>query len=306
MESSLEIESTNPENEMQNSVKEDDIKTTDELCDDKGVVDKTEDEVILINGEFYENQQSDTSKNYDGIKIENSHFSNDNCQVTISSNHSTIINTSEIPHDKSNISIVTIEDGKNISIKSSDSFKCTKSNSVNGTNVNDNQRVNIDDKENNKKIVLSNEYVPNNVKDKRASSVENVKPNDVKSKRLSQDEKASQQATNDSNKRTTIKVNLNLVSDNENEKRSNKPLKSDTANSNLLTRIDQVNSTAINSRNYEKNHWNNDSKNLKRESSTSSSCFSSIGSSDKENGNIISSVEEQIVLRKKREMVCVL
>lgn len=230
------------------------------------------------------------------IKENGNYASNDNCQVTISSNHSTIINPNENiaeEEDKSNISIVTIENGTNISIKSSDINKVIKSTDL-GSNESSlaqlGSPVAESKRENKEKIVLNNEYVPQKERNFEHS---------VKEETSGEQEKLSRTSSNnDQSIKTTIKVNLNLVSENEKESvpklvKQQSENNKEANNSKLLTRIDQVNS-----RNYERkrippeviinnqpNAISNDVENTTNHASSTTN-------------------EQAVILRKKREMVC--
>ena len=252
----------------------DDIFTTKENGSDNNnneciknnqIKESSGDKVILINHPIV-----DVNSSHDDIKVkENGNFSSDNCQVTISSNHSTIINSNEAAEeDKSNISIVTIKNGKNISIKSSDyKFKNGELNNIEYDKSNNNvplgptSNKKIIDQE---KIVLNNEYVPQI----DSNSNENI----IESSKSEKSTKTS--STNDTNIKTTIKVNLNLVSERDLPTTTQK-----SSDNKLLTRIDQATS-----RNYER----------KREIASSQLC------NDKENNHTI---EQAVILRKKRETV---
>ncbi|KAJ6221662.1 hypothetical protein RDWZM_000207 [Blomia tropicalis] len=290
------------------------------------------DQVILIShprAELEEDQDSSTSANSSFMIKENGTFTPEQCQVTISSNHSTIINTNEVSdEDKSNISIVTIENGKKISIKSSDSIKISNSDlddkdrsetetTKEEITVEPNEkdiRVSSRNGKNKEKIVLNNSYVPQKqqvIEELKRSSKHFEGP----IKNSSSEEKSLKRTTksvssNDgSNIKTTIKVNLNLVSDDEPYQQkhngsSNKTVSStskSSENGKLLTRIDQASS-----RNYER----------KRSELSGSQTTASSGNSisDKENGISCNSNghhgnsngnvnhDQAVVLRKKREM----
>lgn len=298
-EKTSEVEANNVTSPPANTATENGkIADTEELAEESiaSQHDKSDGEITLINnvnGDAFTHNHSNhesPGKVFDGIKIENGHFNNsDSCQVTISSNHSTIINTSEVAPDKTNISIVTIEDGKNISIKSSDSFK--KSDSK--------PKTNGFEKEEKSTVTENEKSIPKPaVSDQNHAASEKIEPA-IEIAQPKESEDSIGNSKNDSIGRTMIKVNLKLLPENNGDSQTKPATKND-----LLTRIDQV--TPIN--NSRSSHWNsNESKNLKRESSNSSSCFSSISSSDKENANHIVPVDDQPVsLRKKREMVCLL
>lgn len=229
-----------------------------------------------------------------GVKmVENGHHQDNNCQVTILSNHSTIINTVDVPDNQKNISIVTIEDSKNISIKSSDDH----------LGQNNNKR---DRKSESPKIVLNNEYVGSSEKSFEISKPKKDSPkqaNNINNKPLKENSNNKAIRTDSSNsKKTTIKVNLNLKSDNV-QKNGNKVNAKTDAN-NYLTRIDQANSISHSIPSARHNNKMNESKSLKRESSNSSSNFGSLGSSDKENKmQNLSPDQSAVIIRKKQEMV---
>lgn len=252
------------------------------------------DQVVLISHPKVD-AQADATKNaasVEAVKItENGNkTSNENCQVTISSNHSTIISTNETPEeDKSNISIVTIENGKDISIKSSDfnRIKATDLENVVSYASSDSTRPTSASSSGKKaakpeKIVLNNEYVPQ----KLAEQSENEAPPPLGE----QTEKSLSRTSsnNDQNIKTTIKVNLNLVSESESKHGSKAAT---PENSKLLTRIDQVNS-----RNYER----------KREvaNNQANSVVGNGPDNEIANNGINASSDQSVILRKKREMVC--
>lgn len=210
-------------------------------------------------------------------------FDDDNCQVTILSNHSTIINTvsQSTPEDHRNISIVTIDDGKPISIQTSE----VQSNNKQERAINDNY-ASID-KSTKGRIIIQT--------DKQTQKPLSNKNDDVV------------MPTSNANIKTTIKVNLNLKSENERQRQPNSPKRIPAEDNHVTTKIDQV-TPVICSRNYGNHERNNhhhhhghhhhghhhknvqsppielNNKSLKRESSNSSSSnFGSVGSSDKEN-----------------------
>lgn len=261
------------------------------------------DKVMLISASSSAEPKNALPSDEKGKIKENGNIaSNDNCQVTISSNHSTIINPNENiveEEDKSNISIVTIENGTNISIKSSDidQVKSTDLGKVASFNSNDSSLAQLGSpfadgkREKVEKIVLNNEYVPQKERNFEHSIKETSSGEHDKLSRTS--------SNNDQSIKTTIKVNLNLVSENEKEGVSNlvKPHTENKqeANSKLLTRIDQVNS-----RNYER-------KKIPPEVIVNSQ--PNAVSNDVENAiNHANSTthEQAVILRKKREMVCLL
>src|SRR5699024_6528098 len=159
-----------------------------------------------------------------------------------------------------------IENGTNISIKSADFNKVVKTtdlDDVASCKSNDSSQLSPVPSEkkrtkaataNKEKIVLNNEYVPEN----------NLSGESDKLSRTS--------SSNDQNIRTTIKVNVNLVAENESENGPRGGAKSESSGK-QLTRIDQ----AVNSRNYER----------KREVASNNQVVNSnaVGNSDKENGN---------------------
>ncbi|OTF75294.1 hypothetical protein BLA29_005338, partial [Euroglyphus maynei] len=230
-------------------------------------------------------------------------FDDDNCQVTILSNHSTIINTTgqQTPEDHRNISIVTIDDGKSISIQTSDDKQDQTANDAYA----------LVDKSSKGRINKQHKQSPPSP---------------------SQPSSAKNDVTN-SNVKTTIKVNLNLKSENE-RRNANSPKRVPVDNNQqLTTRIDQVTPMVSNRNNgnHERNNHHHhhhhhhkmvqspttesNNKSLKRESSNSSSSnFGSVGSSDKENAiNSVNKSQQHandqssaaILLRKKqRDMVC--
>lgn len=246
------------------------------------------DQVVLISHPKVD-AQADATKNaasVEAVKItENGNkTSNENCQVTISSNHSTIISTNEaLEEDKSNISIVTIENGKDISIKSSDfnrikapdleNVSYASSDSTRPTSASSSGKKGAKPE----KIVLNNEYVPQSEKETPPPLGEQTE------KSLSRTS-----SNNDQNIKTTIKVNLNLVSESDNKHGSKAAT---PENSKLLTRIDQVNS-----RNYER----------KREVANNQANSAVGNGPDNEiaNNGINASSDQSVILRKKREMVC--
>lgn len=229
---------------------------------------------------------------------ENGNFaSNDNCQVTISSNHSTIINPNENiaeEEDKSNISIVTIENGTNISIKSSE-VKSNDLGKVASFSSNDGSHgspVAVGKRESVEKIVLNNEYVPQKERNFEHSVKETFSGEQDKLSRTS--------SNNDASVKTTIKVNLNLVSEKEKESvpklvKQHTENKQESTNSKLLTRIDQVNS-----RNYER-------KRIPPEVIISNQPNAVSNDVENTTNHANSTTNEQaVILRKKREMVCLL
>lgn len=228
--------------------------------------------------------------------VENGQHQDNNCQVTILSNHSTIINTVDVPDDQKNISIVTIEDSKNISIKSFDDHL--------GQN-NNNKR---DRKSESPKIVLNNEYAGSGQKSLEISKPKKDAPkqvNNVNNKPLNDNSNNNKAIRTDSSnsKKTTIKVNLNLKSDNV-QKNCNTKVNTKTDANNYLTRIDQANSISQIIPNARHNNKINENKSLKRESSNSSSNFGSVGS-DKENKmHNLSPDQSAVIIRKKQDMVC--
>lgn len=260
------------------------------------------DKVMLISASSSAESNGTAALSEEKVKIkENGNYaSNDNCQVTISSNHSTIINTNESAaeeEDKSNISIVTIENGTNISIKSSDinKVKSTDLDDVASFNSNDSSMgLAVSESKrgpNKEKIVLNNEYVPQKERNLEHSGKENFTGDQEKLSRTS--------SNTDQNIKTTIKVNLNLVSEKDNDsspkhvKQQAETSKETTNNNNskLLTRIDQVNS-----RNYERKRVTPEviSHNLPSAVSNDLDIPS--------NHANLASHDQAIILRKKREM----
>ncbi len=146
---------------------------------------------------------------------------------------------------------------------------------------------------NKEKIVLNNEYVPQKERNLEHSGKENFTGDQEKLSRTS--------SNTDQNIKTTIKVNLNLVSEKDNDsgskhvKQQAETSKETTNNNNskLLTRIDQVNS-----RNYERKRVTPEviSHNLPSAVSNDLDIPS--------NHANLASHDQAIILRKKREMVC--
>lgn len=273
---------------------------------------------ILINNTMVEDEEdvvvADTTVAKEKVTVNDNEpsttTSSENCQVTISSNHSTIINTNEkIEESKSNISIVTIESGKGISIKSADNVAKIENNEKSTPpppTTSSSSRNNSFD-ESLCSLNSANQSEDSSPEDKVSSSassnlaksdIEQAQPVDTK----------SNSSGGSSIGKTTIKVNLSVIPEAENV-----VLKNGVKNSNgKLTRIDQVNSSPINGggarKMFEKGARPSEAmiSGVQRNSSRSSSNFSSLSFSDKENhmGNSFShESRDAVMFRKKRDMV---
>ena len=272
-----------------NDVQENDTKTT------------ASEPVLLINNQRFEHVENGDSES--------------NCQVTISSNHSTIINTGDSGsvnnyqtttsttssstesspslstppsttsnsaqnNDKNNISIVTIENKQNILIKSGEKV------SDDSNRINDNSR-----------IVVNNDYGISNASGQPSGQQqqqsqhhhhhnENIENRLSRTSSCSTSESSSVASSHNNVKNTNIKVNVNLVAESDKENKENHSTRQQNGKV-LQTRIDQVNSN----RNYERKRENS--------STTGNSNRNSVHENvAKENPNALNT-ESHIVLRRK-------
>ena len=319
-----ESKSQDVSNEVQNDVESPALITTTDssTINEQKLVDQNEIALFTDDNNPILNCDPEDISNCDDLtpchtpQMNESVFDDDNCQVTILSNHSTIINTTGQPtsEDQRNISIVTIDDGKPISIQTSEAH----SNDKLDRPANDDYAV--IDKPSNGKITDKHTQPPSPSQKQPPSSTKNG---------------VSKPAAN-ANVKTTIKVNLNPKAENE-RRNQNSPKRVPVDKNHVTTRIDQV-TPIVNSRNNGNHERNNhhhhhhghhhhktvqsppiesNNKSLKREpSNSSSSNFGSVGSSDKENilNNLNNNGKMQqandqssaaVLLRKKqRDMVC--
>ena len=254
-----------------------------------------------------------------------------NYEVTISQNHSTIIDNldltkHELPNDLSHVSIVTIDDnGKEVVIKT-DNEEMNDQNEVgeiNFQNEKSQKEVSLVRNENyqNDIIVVNNEYMPqseqisdthselvkNNVRNYNQESISQLETDD----QLSVQTTSSDSSYVENGKSSGIKVNVNLISNSEQNLTDELNTKIDKTKDESKTKVDQVplqtdlddkqlntpNGVPTSSLNT-KQH----ASSLKRELSDTGS-FASFYSASSETDNKIQDEKQQIILRKKKEKV---
>lgn len=255
-----------------------------------------------------------------------------NYEVTISQNHSTIIDNldltkHELPNDLSHVSIVTIDDnGKEVVIKT-DNEEMNDQNEVgeiNFQNEKSQKEGSLVRNENyqNDIIVVNNEYMPqseqisetheelvnNNLRNYNQESISQVEIDD----RLSVQTTSSDSSYIENGKSSGIKLNVNLKSNSEQNLIDESNTKIEKTKDEPKTRVDQVplqtdlddkqpqntpNGVPTSSINT-KQH----ASSLKRELSDTGS-FASFYSASSETENKIQDEKQQIILRKKKEKV---
>lgn len=255
-----------------------------------------------------------------------------NYEVTISQNHSTIIDNldltkHELPNDLSHVSIVTIDDnGKEVVIKT-DNEEMNDQNEVgeiNFQNEKSQKEGSLVRNENyqNDIIVVNNEYMPqseqisetheelvnNNLRNYNQESISQVEIDD----RLSVQTTSSDSSYIENGKSSGIKLNVNLKSNSEQNLIDESNTKIEKTKDESKTRVDQVplqtdlddkqpqntpNGVPTSSINT-KQH----ASSLKRELSDTGS-FASFYSASSETENKIQDEKQQIILRKKKEKV---
>ena len=310
-------------------------KSQEDLMNEE-LVEQDNDEIIS-NEPKHDKSKSNKNKN-DKIQEEEdddddeADLKDSNYEVTISQNHSTIIDNldltkHELPNDLSHVSIVTIDDnGKEVVIKT-DNEEMNDQNEVgeiNFQNEKSQKEVSLVRNENyqNDIIVVNNEYMPqseqisdtheqlvnNNVRNYNQESISQVETDD----QLSVQTTSSDSSYIENGKSSGIKVNVNLISNSEQNLTDELNTKIDKTKDESKTRVDQVplqtdlddkqlqntpNGVPTSSLNT-KQH----ASSLKRELSDTGS-FASFYSASSETDNKIQDEKQQIILRKKKEKV---